>query len=137
MNRQQAKNFVREYGEKALNVPQTATLVIDTRKRGIGYCVYQNKNNDIWFVEHTGSDVPEWATITYFLAETEDVEMAKAQGNSNDDIVNALTPKKSKVTPDYPEGRKLDCGCTVYFGHEAMTTSAGTSCARCYDRMSA
>ena len=38
--------------------------------------------------------------------------------------------------PDYPNGRKLSCGCTVYNAVEVMNASMGSSCANCYDRMS-
>jgi len=37
---------------------------------------------------------------------------------------------------DYPNGRKLGCGCTVYNKHEVMNASQGSSCAGCYDQMS-
>ena len=37
---------------------------------------------------------------------------------------------------DYPNGRKLDCGCTVYYKSHVMCASVGTSCQNCYDRMS-
>jgi len=37
---------------------------------------------------------------------------------------------------DYPEGRVLDCGCTVYSKREVMSASLGSSCQDCYDRMS-
>jgi hypothetical protein len=44
--------------------------------------------------------------------------------------------------PKFPHGiastyeRTLDCGHTVYNKSEVMTTSSGTSCHRCYARMS-
>ena len=37
---------------------------------------------------------------------------------------------------DYPDGRKLSCGCTVYGKWEVMSASLGSSCPNCYDRMS-
>jgi len=37
---------------------------------------------------------------------------------------------------DYPEGRKLDCGCIVHFNNEIMSSSTGSSCDDCYDDMS-
>ena len=47
-------------------------------------------------------------------------------------------PKAAPATrpDDYPAGRKLDCGCTVYSQNEVMTASFGSSCSECYDRMS-
>ena len=42
----------------------------------------------------------------------------------------------SACIPDYPNGRKLACGCTVYQQSEVMNASMGTSCQNCYDRMS-
>jgi hypothetical protein len=44
-----------------------------------------------------------------------------------------LQPRKA---PDYPNGRKLSCGCTVYYKIDVMHASLGTSCPDCYDRMS-
>jgi len=41
-----------------------------------------------------------------------------------------------RPAPDYPEGRKLACGCTVYYKHEVMSASLGSSCFNCFDRMS-
>ena len=38
--------------------------------------------------------------------------------------------------PDYPDGRGLDCGCTVFYAQGVMNASMGSSCANCYDRMS-
>ena len=37
---------------------------------------------------------------------------------------------------DYPQGRKLKCGCTVWYAAHVMNASMGTSCSDCYDRMS-
>lgn len=37
---------------------------------------------------------------------------------------------------DYPQGRKLDCGCVVYNKINVMSASMGSSCSNCYDRMS-
>jgi hypothetical protein len=46
----------------------------------------------------------------------------------------AQAPKATPRRPTYE--RTLDCGHTVYNKSEVMTTSNGTSCHRCYDRMS-
>ena len=43
-------------------------------------------------------------------------------------------PKRRRL--DYPNGRKLDCGCTVYYQGGVMNASMGSSCEGCYDRMS-
>ncbi len=51
------------------------------------------------------------------------------------DQERAVQPKPAR-TPDYPTGRKLGCGCTVYYQSEVMSASMGTSCPDCYDRMS-
>ena len=44
-------------------------------------------------------------------------------------------PRPARLA-DYEYGRKLDCGCTVYFSGDVLTSSRGTSCPNCYDRMS-
>jgi len=43
---------------------------------------------------------------------------------------------KPAIRHDYPTGRTLDCGCTVYDKHEVMNASTGSACESCYDRMS-
>ena len=43
---------------------------------------------------------------------------------------------KPAIHQDYPTGRVLDCGCTVYDSHEVMSASTGSACESCYDRMS-
>jgi hypothetical protein len=49
-----------------------------------------------------------------------------------DDVKAKSIPRQ----PDYPDGRVLDCGCTIFFKSEVMNASLGTSCSDCYDRMS-
>jgi hypothetical protein len=44
--------------------------------------------------------------------------------------------RQPRRQPDYPNGRKLSCGCTVYYKIEVMNANLGTSCEDCYDRMS-
>lgn len=51
------------------------------------------------------------------------------------DQERAAQPKPAPKL-DYPQGRKLDCGHTVYHQSEVMSASLGTSCPDCYDRMS-
>lgn len=51
------------------------------------------------------------------------------------DQERAAQPKPEQK-PDYPQGRKLSCGHTVYYQSEVMTASVGSSCPDCYDRMS-
>lgn len=46
------------------------------------------------------------------------------------------TRLQGRPKPDYPQGRKLACGHTVYYKCEVMSASMGTSCPNCYDRMS-
>ncbi len=38
--------------------------------------------------------------------------------------------------PDYPAGRRLDCGHVVYWRAFVMGASLGSSCPDCFDRMS-
>lgn len=45
-------------------------------------------------------------------------------------------PKPAPRKEDYPDGRKLNCGHTVYNQSEVMSASIGSSCSACYDRMS-
>jgi hypothetical protein len=48
----------------------------------------------------------------------------------------AAQTKRQKPQADYPQGRKLACGCIVYSKSQVMSASLGTSCPDCYDRMS-
>lgn len=48
----------------------------------------------------------------------------------------AALPKPAPRQPDYPTGRKLNCGHIVHMAAEVMSASLGTSCPDCYDRMS-
>ena len=43
---------------------------------------------------------------------------------------------KQRPPADYPRGRKLDCGHTVYYQWEVMSASLGSTCGGCYDMMS-
>jgi hypothetical protein len=48
-----------------------------------------------------------------------------------------IKPEPRQPRPvDYPDGRRLDCGCLVYDRAEIMSASLGSSCPDCYDRMS-
>jgi len=64
------------------------------------------------------------------------VEMALARRRLNGIEAERKAQPRAKRQPDYPEGRRLDCGCIVFFKSEVMRASLGTSCADCYDRMS-
>jgi len=48
---------------------------------------------------------------------------------------DSIKPRQVRQ-PDYPGGRKLGCGCTVYYQSEVMSASMGSSCSSHYDRMS-
>jgi hypothetical protein len=80
----------------------------------------------LYLLDYTGSDVPEWAVVAYRI--TDHIDHLTG-------VLSADT-KRAARTPDYPNGRTLDCGCVVYWANEVMSASNGTSCARCYDRMS-
>lgn len=43
---------------------------------------------------------------------------------------------RAEAGKDYPAGRRLDCGHTVYYSAHVMSASLGSSCPECYDRMS-
>lgn len=45
-------------------------------------------------------------------------------------------PAPAAARVDYSHARRLACGHYVYAAEDVMTTSGGTSCPRCYDRMS-
>ena len=51
-------------------------------------------------------------------------------------FIRIAPPPRRPRRIDYPDGRKLDCGCTVEMACEVMSASRGTSCEACYDRMS-
>ncbi len=81
---------------------------------------------------HYGDFTPPSYTVEYAI------EMGLALHRiltleAEDKATRATRPKPQ---PDYPEGRKLDCGCIVNWKREVMHASMGTSCQNCYDRMS-
>jgi len=45
-------------------------------------------------------------------------------------------PRPERRQWDYPNGRLLDCSCTVYYQGQVMSASLGSTCQECYDRMS-
>lgn len=132
MNKKQAIEYIREYGKEANKV--AGNLIFSNVRYGVGFEVYVDENNTIWLAQETGSDVPEWMYRYWELVDDCDA----GSGNDNANLIEIL--KAAVVKPahkyDYPDGRELDCGCTVYFSHEVMSASLGTSCQNCYDRMS-
>jgi len=72
------------------------------------------------------------------------IEKASGLGIGEAGRVDASTPEdeleavrlQGRRQPDYPQGRKLSCGCTVFYAAHVMNASMGTSCQDCYDRMS-
>jgi|GEM_PF-3767781 len=92
----------------------------------VGYTIYVS-GNTLNTTHNTGSRVSDWMHVFY----TYEGEHVKA-------IIDLLNIKnvKSEPTHDYPEGRKLDCGCIVFDQVEVMNASMGSSCELCYDRMS-
>jgi hypothetical protein len=62
-------------------------------------------------------------------------ELGQTQETTPLDEIQAqnLQPRRK---PDFPNGKKLDCGHTVYFRNQVMMASLGSSCEDCYDRMS-
>ena len=50
--------------------------------------------------------------------------------------MEATAEQPEQRDPDYPDGKKLDCGHIIYYSVDVMMASFGTSCADCYDRMS-
>lgn len=56
---------------------------------------------------------------------------------TTEDLAQLEAVKMNRLPqPDYPNGRRLSCGCTVYYRHEVMSASLGSSCPDCFDRMS-
>lgn len=62
-------------------------------------------------------------------------ELGRVPESSPLDDLEAIRLTRRRA-PDYPGGRKLACGHTVYYARDVMTTGRGTSCPGCYDRMS-
>ena len=62
-------------------------------------------------------------------------EAGQAPASTPEDELEAARLQPRSV-PDYPDGRNLSCGCTVYSKWEVMSASLGSSCPNCYDRMS-
>jgi len=51
-------------------------------------------------------------------------------------IRHGLPPPPPRRSPDWPQGRRLDCGHVVHYAGDVMSASRGSSCSHCYDRMS-
>lgn len=62
--------------------------------------------------------------------------LARRRLRAIDEEREAARAAQPAPQPDYPNGRKLDCGHVVYWKSEVMSASRGTSCPDCYDRMS-
>lgn len=93
----------------------------DLEKALLGAMKIEGKNREeIVAILESGGQV-RWCTSPNFYYD-----------HSYGKIGTKQEPKKL----DYPNGRKLDCGCTVYYQSEVMSASMGTSCQNCYDRMS-
>jgi hypothetical protein len=45
-------------------------------------------------------------------------------------------PADKVSTKDFPNGKKLNCGHTIYYKAHEMGASLGSSCSDCYDKMS-
>jgi len=59
-----------------------------------------------------------------------------AASTPEDDMEAAQIMRRQMRAPDYPQGRRLDCGHVVYYRSHVMGASLGSACADCYDRMS-
>lgn len=75
-------------------------------------------------------------TIRALLESGATVKWCKSPNYYYDHSHGVICRKPQPRTPDYPDGRRLSCGCTVYWKHEVMSASRGSSCFNCYDRMS-
>jgi hypothetical protein len=75
--------------------------------------------------------------VVQALAEGKTLKWGQSPNYYYDHSASLIGTPKPQRKPDYPNGRVLDCGCTVYWKHEVMSTSRGSSCEACYDRMSA
>ena len=62
-------------------------------------------------------------------------EAGKVSASTLEDELEAVQ-SQPRSRYDYPQGRKLACGCTVFYAAHVMNASLGTSCQDCYDRMS-
>jgi hypothetical protein len=62
-------------------------------------------------------------------------EAGKVPASTPEDELEAAR-LAGRRSPDYPNGRKLSCGHTVYWKSDVMSASLGSSCPDCYDRMS-
>lgn len=50
-------------------------------------------------------------------------------------LAEAQAITSPRRAPDYPNGRRLDCGCVVHYSTQVMRANMGSSCCGCYDRM--
>jgi len=127
--------YIVEYAGRVDVIPTDAeTVYTNVSRYQIGDEVLTTTDGTIWVRRYTGSDVSEQAVVMYRLEDTDD----DGYGNDNATLVELLRGevKEPAASVDYPDGRVLDCGCIVYHKAHVLTTSRGTSCQDCYDRMS-
>lgn len=64
-------------------------------------------------------------------------ELGQVPEGTTESLLVALSAQpKPQRKPDFPNGKRLSCGHTVYHWSEVMNASRGTSCPSCFDRMS-
>lgn len=62
-------------------------------------------------------------------------QTGRESASTPQDDQKAQRLSKPRRGPDYPQGRKLDCGCVVHYRSQVMSANLGSSCCECYDRM--
>jgi len=82
---------------------------------------------------HTGATAPEGDTMSDISSKTSGFGIGELGQVPEMDVETAQPKPKAH---DYPQGRKLSCGHTVYDAWQVMSASLGSSCERCFDRMS-
>lgn len=76
------------------------------------------------------------AVVEYHVAVVNEIYFNQENADRIATTKTEPTVPAPRIRTSYPNGRTLDCGCIVYESTHVMTSSSGSSCPDCYDRMS-
>jgi hypothetical protein len=84
------------------------------------------ENVDCYEVEHLDVSAPEYSnkTVIKFALANRHLEY----------LQNKIESIRNSEKRDYPAGKKLGCGCIIYYKNHELT-AIGSTCTDCYDKM--